>query len=322
MEIKTILVCGAGTMGSSIAQVYASYGYETYMSCRHSEHLTKAVENIDTAIDGLIAEGIEDESYRTRVHEHLHTLTTDKIPEMADKADVVVETIAENADAKKALYKTLNDCCRKDCIICSNTSGMDVFTVSSDVLENPERLIITHWFNPPHLMKLIEVVRGPKTSDETTDTMRKLLESVGKKPAVLNHFAPGFIVNRLATVICRELYYMIDQGWISAEDADNAMRYTDGLRYGFEGPLALWDFVGLEIPMTVAKGVLPSLCNDTDGIAYGEKLLKEGKTGVKAGEGALKWGDPAEYVAKRNRRIIQMTKVMDEWDKEDSKNEQ
>lgn len=321
MEIKTILVCGAGTMGSSIAQVYASYGYETYMSCRHSEHLEEAVKNIDKAIDGLVAEGIEDESYRERVHQHLHTLTTDNIPQMADKADVVVETIAENAEAKKALYKMLNDNCRKDCIICSNTSGMDVFTVSSDVLDNPERLIITHWFNPPHLMKLIEVVRGPKTSDETTDTMRKLLESVGKKPAVLNHFAPGFIVNRLATVICRELYYMIDQGWISAEDADNAMRYTDGLRYGFEGPLALWDFVGLEIPMTVAKGVLPSLCNDTDKIAYGEKLLKEGKTGVKAGEGALKWGDPAEYVAKRNRRIIQMTKVMDAWDKEDNENE-
>lgn len=114
---------------------------------------------------------------------------------------------------------------------------------------------------------------------------------------------------------------MIDQGWISAEDAENAMRYTDGLRYGFEGPLALWDFVGLEIPMTVAKGVLPSLCNDTDGIPYGEKLLKEGKTGVKAGEGTLKWGDVGEYVKKRNRRIIQMSKVMDQWDKEDSTNE-
>ncbi len=321
MSISTILVVGAGTMGSSIAQVFSSCGYTTYMSCRRASHLEDAVKNIDTAIDGLIANGMADESYRERVHANLHCLTTDRIPEIAAKVDVAVETIAENPDAKRELYKTLNDNCREDCIICSNTSGMDVFTVSEGVLEHPERLIITHWFNPPHLMKLIEVVRGPKTSDETTATMKALLEGMGKKPAVLNHFAPGFIVNRLATVICRELYYMIDQGWISAEDAENAMRYTDGLRYGFEGPLALWDFVGLEIPMTVAKGVLPSLCNDTDGIPYGEKLLKEGKTGVKAGEGTLKWGDVGEYVKKRNRRIIQMSKVMDQWDKEDSTNE-
>lgn len=318
MNISTILVIGAGTMGSSIAQVFASYGYKTYMSCRHSEHLTEAVQKIDTAIDGMIKDEIADESYRQRVHQNLHCITTDKIPEIAKEVDVAIETIAENPDAKKNLYQLLNDNCRKDCIVCSNTSGMDVFTVSENVLENPERLIITHWFNPPCLMKLIEVVRGSKTSDETVNTMKELLEKVGKKPAVLNHFVPGFIVNRLATVIIRELYYMIDQGWISAEDAENAMRYTDGLRYGFEGPIAIWDFVGLEIPMTVAKGILPSLCNDTDTIHYGEKLLKEGKTGVKAGEGALKWGNISEYVEKRNRRIIQMTKVMEEWDNEDN----
>lgn len=318
MNISTILVIGAGTMGSSIAQVFSSYGYKTYMSCRHSEHLTEAVQKIDTAIDGMIKDEIADESYRQCVHQNLHCITTDKIPEIAKEVDVAIETIAENPDAKKNLYQLLNDNCRKDCIICSNTSGMDVFTVSENVLENPERLIITHWFNPPCLMKLIEVVRGPKTSDETVNTMKELLEKVGKKPAVLNHFVPGFIVNRLATVIIRELYYMIDQGWISAEDAENAMRYTDGLRYGFEGPIAIWDFVGLEIPMTVAKGILPSLCNDTDTIHYGEKLLKEGKTGVKAGEGALKWGNVSEYVEKRNRRIIQMTKVMEEWDNEDN----
>ena len=318
MNISTILVVGAGTMGSSIAQVFASYGYKTYLSCRHSNHLTEAVKRIDTAIDGMIKDEITDETYRQRVHQNLHCITTDKIPEIAKEVDVAIETIAENPDAKRNLYQLLNDNCRKDCIVCSNTSGMDVFTVSKNVLENPKRLIITHWFNPPCLMKLIEVVRGPKTSDETVNTMKELLEKVGKKPAVLNHFAPGFIVNRLATVIIRELYYMIDLGWISAEDAENAMRYTDGLRYGFEGPIALWDFVGLEIPMTVAKGVLPSLCNDTDTIHYGEKLLKEGKTGVKAGEGALKWGNVSEYVEKRNRRIIQMTKVMEEWDKEDN----
>ncbi len=321
MENAVILVVGAGTMGSSIAQVFAANGHKTYISCRHEEHLDEAVERINDAIDGLMDEGLADGTYRENVNKNLKPLTSDRIPEIAAEVDVAIETIVEKPEPKRELYKVLNDNCKKDCIICSNTSGMDVFSVGKDVIDDISRLIITHWFNPPHLMKLIEVVRGEETSDETTEKMCRLLKSVGKKPAVLNHFAPGFIVNRLSTVINRELYYMIDNGWISAEDAENAIKYTNGLRYGFEGPLALWDFVGLEIPMTVAKGVLPSLCNDIDGIPYGDKLLKEGKTGVKAGEGALKWGDVSEYVKKRNRRIIQMTNIMNAWDEEDDKDE-
>ncbi len=319
-EVKdfTILVVGAGTMGNSIAQVFAASGHKTYLSCRHQETLDSAKEKMNKAIDNLIKDGMADEKYREELNKNLYCLTTDKLADIGKEVDFVFETIAENPSAKHDLYANLNNICRKDIVLASNTSGMDIFNVCKDCVDNPERLIIAHWFNPPHLMKLIEVVCGEKTSQETVDITRSLLESVGKKPAVLTKFIPGFVVNRLATTIIREMYYMIDQGWISAEDAENAMRYTDGLRWGFEGPLALWDFVGLEIPMTVAKGgVLKSLCNDSETIPYGEKLLKEGKTGCKAHEGALKWGDIDKYVEKRSKRIIQMTKVMEQWDKED-----
>ena len=320
-ELKdyVILVVGAGTMGNSIAQVFASNGHKTYLSCRHEETLNAAKEKMNKAIDNLINDGMASEEYRSEVFKNLNCLTVDKIETIGKEVDFVFETIAENPSAKHDLYKQLNECCRKDVILASNTSGMDIFDVCKDCVDNPERLIIAHWFNPPHLMKLIEVVMGENTSKKTADTVKALLESVGKKPAVLTKFIPGFVVNRLATTIIREMYYMIDQGWISAEDAEDAMRYTDGLRWGFEGPLALWDFVGLEIPMTVARGgVLKSLCNDTDTIPYGDKLIAQGKTGCKAGEGALKWGNLDEYIAKRSKRIIQMTKVMEEWDKEDS----
>lgn len=316
----TVIITGAGTMGLSMAQVMAASGIKTYMTSRHESTLETAKVKINEASDGLIREGIADESYRSAVKANLHPITNDHIPEVGAEADVVFETVVEDPEAKRLIYKQLNDCCREDCIIASNTSGMDIFSVTKDVLTHPERLIIAHWFNPPHLMKLIEVVRGEETSDETTEYMRGLLEYVGKKPAVLNKFVPGFIVNRIATVINRELYYMIEQGWINGEDAENAIRYTDGLRYGFEGPIGIWDFVGLEIPMTVAKGVLPSLCNSSDRMPLGDKLIKEGHTGVKAGQGVLKYGPMSEYVEKRNRRIIQMTKVMDEWDKEDANN--
>ena len=315
----TILVAGAGTMGNSIAQVFAASGYSTYMASRHQETLDSAVERITAAVKVLKAEGMADEEYEIRLQENLHLVRTDDVPSIAQGIDVVFETIVENPDTKRDLYRMLSESCRADCVFASNTSGMDVFSVCEGAIDHMERLVIAHWFNPPHLMKLVEVVRGPKTSDETVERICALLETVGRKPAVLNTFVPGFIVNRLATVINRELYYMIDQGWVAPEDAENAIKYTHGLRFGFEGPLELWDFVGLNIPMTVARGgVLASLCNDTDTLPLGEKLVAEGKTGVRVGEGVLTYGDVDEYVEKRSRRVIQMTKVVEEWDREDA----
>ena len=316
-----ILVVGAGVMGRGIAQVFAAKGLTVYLSDLKEEYLRKAEEEIGRAVDLLEENGMAEEGYRAAVRENIRYMTNDGIPAVGREIDCAFEVIYEDKAAKRELYALLDRSCRKDCIFASNTSGMDVFSVCEGVVERPERLIITHWFNPPHLMKLIEVVCGPRTSEETVAAVRGLLEFAGKKPAVLRHFVPGFIVNRIATVIDRELYYMVDQGWVTPEDAENAIRYTHGLRFGFEGPLALWDFVGLQIPMTVARGVLPSLCNDTESIPLGEKLVAQGKTGVRAGEGMLKYPSPEAYAAKRSRRIIQMTAVLEQYDKEDAGDE-
>ena len=315
-----VMVVGAGTMGSGIAQVFAAKGIKTVMTDVKQEFLDNAKKSIAKNIEGMIEEKLADSSYQKNIEENISTILADEIPNVAGEMDLVVEVIFEDKDAKRDLYRTLSDYCKKECILASNTSGMDIFAVTEDVLKNPERLIITHWFNPPHLMKIVEVVKGPKTSDEVVCTVRELLEYCGKKPSLLNKFMAGFIVNRMATVVCRELYYMVEQGWISPHDAENALKYTDGLRWSFEGPLELWDFVGLEIPIAVAKDVLPTLCNDTEGIPYGDKLIREGKTGVKAGEGMLgKYpSDIDGYIRKRNKRIIQMYKVMERFEKEDS----
>ena len=162
--------------------------------------------------------------------QHLFPVTNDKFPEIGKEVDVVLETVVENADSKRAIYQQLNDCCRPDCIMASNTSGMDILTVTEGVLSHPELLIIAHWFNPPHLMKLIEVVRREKISDETTECILHPAGVCGENWWFSTGLVPGFIVNRIATVINRELYYMIEQGWINGEDAENAIRYTDGLR--------------------------------------------------------------------------------------------
>ena len=318
-KIENILVVGAGVMGCSIAQVFAANGYRTVMADVDDTALARAWDRIDANIEGLKQEGLADDSYGKAVHENLSAILTDDISSCASEFDLVAEAIYEDPKAKHDIFKMLASICRPDCIFASDTSAMDIFSVTEDVMTNPERMVIAHWFNPPHLMKLIEIVRGPQTSDETVDTVRTLMEGCDKKPVVLNRFMPGFIVNRMGTVICRELLYMIDQGWASAEDLETALQYTDGLRWSFEGPLELVDFVGLPITTAVEGAVLPTVCNSTEPSTYGRKLLAEGKTGVRAGEGILgKYpADLEAYIAKRNRRIVEMCKVMNRFEEED-----
>lgn len=314
-----ILVVGAGTMGSTIAQVMAAAGIKTTMADLEQRFLDGAKARIATQIEGLVENGLADESYGKNVDENLDTILNADIPGVAEKFDLVFEVVPENKDIKHSTYKMLNDNCRPDCIFCSNTSGMPVFDVTADIMPDQSRFLVTHWFNPPHMMKLVEVVYGPKTSDEVGQYVKGLLEFAGKKPAVLKHYCPGFIVNRIATVINREFYYMIQQGWITGEDAENAMKYTNGIRWGFEGPTSLWDFVGLDITVAVARDVLPTLCNDAETIKYGEELLAKGELGMKADKGVFDWSDidKDEWAKMRNRRILQMTKVVDQWTKED-----
>ncbi|MDO5455324.1 MAG: 3-hydroxyacyl-CoA dehydrogenase family protein [Eubacteriales bacterium] len=322
-DINKVLVVGAGTMGAAIAQVFAASGFKTTMADLKPEFIARAYEHIDKNIAGMKEEGLADDSYAAVVKENLSDVLTEGIPAVAKDFDLVIEVVPENKDIKKSTYQMLSDSCREDCIFASNTSGMDVFSLTDDFLKNPERMLITHWFNPPHLMKIIEVVKGPKTSDEAAQAVREALEKCGKKPAVLNKYMPGFIVNRMATCICRELYYMIQQGWVSPQDAENALKYTDGLRWSFEGPLELWDFVGLGITLTVADDVIPTLCNDSEVFPLKKEMMESGKTGLRAGEGMLKKydTDPAaidEYIKKRNRRILTMYKVMNKFEEEDA----
>ncbi|WP_101875962.1 3-hydroxyacyl-CoA dehydrogenase family protein [Lachnoclostridium edouardi] len=318
-SIQNILVVGAGLMGSGIAQVFAANGYKTTVADLKQEFVDKAMKKIDSDIAEMKEEGLADDAYGAAVKENLTGILNSQIPEVAGQMDLVVEVIFENKDAKKELYQTLSNNCKENCIFASNTSGMDIFSLTDDFMKRPERMIITHWFNPPHLMKLVEVVKGPKTSDETAETIRALLEKCGKEPAVLNKFMPGFIVNRMATAICRELYYMVEQGWASPQDLENAMKNTNGLRWGFEGPLGLWDFVGLNIPATVAADVIPTLCSGGNNIPYVDRLIAEGKTGVRAGEGGLgKYpADIDAFIRKRNKRILTMYKVLEGFAKED-----
>lgn len=299
-------------MGRGIAEVFASKGIKITLYDAFPEQLQKAKQLIAQDMEyyrkvGLVtSEQIENTQQFVFYEENLEKI--------APQVNLVIEGVFEKVEIKRDIFDRLDQLCPPDCIFCSNTSGSNIFEIAQ--LKNPERLLITHFFNPPYVMPLVEVVMGPKTSDEVTEKIRRLLVSVGKKPAVIRHYIPGFIVNRLDNVLCREIGYMITQGWTTAEDIERAIRYTSGTRYSFEGPLSLHDVVGWDLTNTVSKDIYKTLCNDSGEDRFGKELVEKGNLGIKTGKGCYDYTgvDVPEFMNKRSQRIIKMLKAIDSLD--------
>lgn len=307
-----VLIVGAGTMGRGIAEVFAAKGINITLYDAFPEQLVKAQKLIETDMKYYEEQGlVTPEERKNTVNYVFYEEALEKI---APKANLVIEGVFEKVDIKRDIFSKLDQLCPPDCIFCSNTSGSNVFDIAQ--IKNPERLLITHFFNPPYVMPLVEVVMGPKTAPEVVGKVKQLLISVGKEPAVIKQYIPGFIVNRLDNVLCREIGYMITQGWTTAEDIERAIRYTSGTRYSFEGPLSLHDVVGWDLTNTVSKDIYKTLCNDTGEDRFGKELVDKGHLGIKTGKGCYDYTgiDIQEFMNKRSRRIIKMLKAIQTLD--------
>ncbi|MDD5168524.1 MAG: 3-hydroxyacyl-CoA dehydrogenase family protein [Syntrophales bacterium] len=276
-----ILVVGGGTMGHGIALEFAVHGFTTALVDISGEKLAKAQENIAEDLETLIRFGEISREAADRA-EALITLTED-LEEVAPNANFVSEAVFESPDAKRPIYDKLDRLCSPDCILSSSTSALNIFDIAH--VSRPERLVIAHYFNPPHVMPLVEVVKGPRTSDETVERVVTLLKYIGTTPALIKQYIPGFIVNRLSSAIARETSYMITQGWVTADDIDSALCTTFGLRYPFEGPLQLQDYVGWDVIMNVSAMMFPELCNSAGPNPLAAQLVSRGCLGVKTGRG-------------------------------------
>lgn len=302
-----ILVVGAGTMGHSIAITYALNGFETIVYDQNLEQFEKAKIMVAGNLQTLASVGEISEDSIQRAQKMISY--TNKLEEVAPQANLVVESIFESPEAKREIFSRLNKLCSPDTIFTSNTSALNIFEIAE--ISHPERLVIAHWFNPPHMMPLVEVVRGPQTSDQTVETVVALLTKLGKTPAVINQYIPGFIVNRFSAVTAREAGYMIDQGWCTWEDIDSAIVNTFGLRWAFEGPLESRDFIGWDISTTNSKTLFPQLCNTGDPMPLAMEMVEKGTLGVKTGKGLKDYSnqDVQKIQKDRTMKIFKMLKV-------------
>lgn len=273
-EIKAVAVIGAGTMGRGIAQVFALHRYPVTLIDRSAEILTFALDRIKERTDPQVWEGV---LQRIRTTTELHDVSG---------ADLAIEAVPEEVELKKKVLKEVSGLLKKGAIIATNTSSISIDSLSTAVT-GPERFIGMHFMNPPKVMRLVEVVRGERTSEETLSAVIGLVDKLDKTPAISND-SPGFISNRLLFALIGEAMRLLEAGVADKESIDTVMKA--GMNHPM-GPIELADFIGLDVCMEIMRTISTGL-NDKRYAppAVLESLVKEGKMGRKSGEGFYKYG--------------------------------
>lgn len=284
-EIRRILVVGAGIMGHGIALVCARAGFLTDLVDLKREYLDNALLRIDRFLQGSLDRGkmTEDEVRETK--SRLSTETGVKTP--AEAADLVIEAIIEQKEAKARLFQELNGLCKPEVIFASNTSQISITELARSS-GRPDRFVGMHWFNPPALMRLIEIPRGIQTSDKTVETVSELAQKLGKEPMVCKD-SPGFVVNRILNVWYNEAMRLVDEGAAEPEVIDRAVRDGGGFRMG---PLELRDLVGLDTALIIAESLYQRLGSEKFRPCQCLRdLVAAGHFGRKTGRGFYKYDE-------------------------------
>ena len=271
-------VIGSGTMGAGIVQILAQHGHEVIMNARHQASIDKGIAKVEKSLAKLVAkEKIAAEDKDAAMA--LITGTTD-IAGVKD-ADLIIEAASENMEAKKALFKELDELVGPDTILASNTSSLSITEIAM-ATQRPEKVVGMHFFNPVPAMKLVEIINGLLTSEETNKTVTDLAAELGKTPVQVKE-APGFVVNRILIPEINEAIEILNEGIATAEDIDTAMKL--GCNHPM-GPLALGDLIGLD----VCLAIMNTLYTEFGDPKYRpsillKKMVRAGKLGIKTGAG-------------------------------------
>lgn len=283
MDVKRPFVVGAGIMGAGIGQLCAQKGYKVTVVDISDEIIGKAREKVTRGLQRRVEKGkISQEEMDTI----LTLIDWQKDLDLAQGSDFIVEAISENLELKKEVFRKLDSLCSPETIMATNTTALSVSEVAS-VTGRPDKVIGMHFFNPAVIMKLVEIIRGEKTSDETVEATRAFAEKLGKVPVITFKEAPAGIVSRVLAGLLNEAAIVYADGIASAEDIDEAMKLGAGLPMG---PLALIDMIGLDVHLSKMETLYSKLKDERyRPPAVIKKMVAEGKLGKKSGEGFYKY---------------------------------
>lgn len=301
-NIKTICNLGTGTIGSSTAAVFAMTGHNVRMFGRSEESIARGFNSIYKILKTCEEHGLISPMQNSEIASKIKGVST--IEEAAQDADFVIEAVSEDLSVKQSIFSTLDKLCPSHTIFASSTSGISPSLIST-AINRPDRFIVAHFINPPHLMSLVEVIPGELTSPETIDITLCLLEKLGKTPVLMEREAPGFIVNRLQMALMREALYMIENGFASLEAVDTAIKHISR-RFSTTGVLEGADLGGLDVFYNIAGYLMKDLCNSTDIPAGLIRAKETGNLGAKTGQGFYNWtnADKVEEVKKVRDDIL------------------
>ena len=304
---KKVVLAGAGTMGASLAQVYAQAGWETVLWNRSASGLDRARALIALNQESFVREGLLTQEASDALLARIR-MTTER-DDFSDAA-LVVENIVEKLDAKRAFFAEISPLVPEEALLATNTSGLRISEIA-EACRGPERFMGQHWLNPPHLLPLCEIIAGERTDPENVRKMRALVEGLGKRPVVVADIS-GFLINRLQFALLREALHIVDTGAATVEDVDTALKAGMGLRYAALGPFGVADFGGLDTFDHINSYLNAQLDDSKTGSRRLHEMVEAGKLGVKSGRGFYDYsGDrAAEAIRERDRLYIELAKVL------------
>ncbi|MBR0643379.1 3-hydroxyacyl-CoA dehydrogenase family protein [Plastoroseomonas hellenica] len=307
--MTNVAVLGAGTMGHALALVFALGGHKVRLTDSNPATLARAQGLMEKALETLVAAG-EAPAGWTSAHLAQALTRHADLAETVDGAELIVEAIVEKPDAKRTLYAQLDAVAPKDAIIASNTSYLDIFPLMPAARQ--KRTLIAHWYTPPYLVDLVDIVGGPETDPACIETVRDICAAMGKQPIVMRKFVPGYIANRLQSAIGLEVQKLLDDGVATAEEIDAAIIHGIALRLPILGVLAKADFTGLPMMQDALRNKMytpPEVRGQSDAL---DAAVAAGRTGVMAGAGFYDWkgADPAALFEARDRRLLALKQAL------------
>jgi len=294
-------------MGPGITLMLALAGHTVTLYGRTAESLTRGVGAVDRSLEVLRGEDLVTPSAAAEARRRINASTD--LAAAVGQATFVFESVAEDLELKQQLFAEVERLVAADTILASNTSGLPITRIA-ERMERPERAATTHFWNPPHLMPLVEIVKGERTSDDTLARLRDVLADAGKRVVVVRKDVPGQLGNRLLHALFREAFHMVQEGVATIEDVDTALKYGPGLRFPAYGLLEHADMVGLDMMLSIDSYLFGALSNMTQPPEFVRELIARGDLGAKTGRGLYDWTQrsAADVLAARDAFLIDRLK--------------
>ena len=302
-----VAVLGTGMMGPGIATSLALAGHPTRLWGRSPESAARGQTGLERCLEALASGGL---ITRRRAETARRRLTvTSNLATAVTGADLVFESVAEDLAAKQRLFGELEALISPDTVLASNTSGLPISRIA-DGLAHPERAATAHFWNPPHLMPLVEVVKGERTSEQTLERLRTALTGAGKQVVIVHKDVPGQLGNRLQHALFREAFHIIEAGIASVEDVDRAIKFGPGLRFPAYGLLEHADMVGLDLMIAIESYLFAALSASDEAPRVLADLVAQGQLGAKTGHGLYDWTVrcAADVLTQRDQFVLERLK--------------